>query len=72
MVQWLDSGGANNRFGGQYSAVVTDSKWRITARHAVAHHMMGHLLSHLLDGVTIIDRDEQLEYIAVEEGGQRK
>lgn len=58
MVQWLNSQGADDRVVRQYSPIVTNLKRRVTVRHAVAYHVMGHLLAHLFDGVAVVDRDE--------------
>ncbi|OBI12437.1 hypothetical protein A5712_07475 [Mycobacterium sp. E2327] len=72
MVQGLHSGGADDTVRREDSITMPDSKRRISARHAMTHHVMGDLLSHLLDRVPIVDGDEQLEYVPTEQRAQRK
>ncbi len=72
MIQRLYAQGPNDGLRRQDLAVMTDAERRVAARHAVADDVMGDLPAHLLDGVRVIDGNEQLENVTAKECGQRK
>src|SRR5271163_1979823 len=72
MVHRFHSGVANDGLRSKDPTVVTDVKWSVSTWDAVAYHVVGHLLAHVLDCVGVVHRDEQLEDVALEVRGQWK